>query len=481
MEAALTHDAENAATVVELLEERLKAIHSVPVSRALEPLQRSVRDACRLTGKQARLALVGGEVALDKRLLEALRGPLLHLVRNAVDHGIEAPELRDSKGKHREGVITLRVEQQGNLLVLEVADDGEGLDPERLRAAAARKGLFSADALKAMDDKRVLDLVFESGFSSKDSVSQLSGRGVGLDVVKSQVRALKGSVELESRRGQGVRFILTLPLELGASPLMMVRVGAQVLGLPVSAVESVLAVAKAQLTSAGKPRLLHREQWLDIADLGALLGLRPPAAPEAGQSLLVLQSQGRRLGLLVDSVDGDAELVILPLPLELGLGAKPPYAGASLYLGAELVLVLRPDWALTASAEVSAANSTARRALVVDDSLTARAMHRAALESGGFTVMAAASGPAGLALAAKTPVDVVVCDIQMDGMDGFQFTQAYKATPQGRRTPVILVSVSESEEDRAQGSAAGAEAFLNKRDCAAGRLLQAVTGLMERA
>ena len=288
LEAAMAHDAENAATVVELLEERLKAIHSVPVSRALEPLQRSVRDACRITGKQVRLALVGGEVAVDKRLLEALRGPLLHLVRNAVDHGIEAPELRDAQGKHREGVITLRVEQQGNLLVLEVADDGAGLDPQRLREVAARKGLFGPEALKAMDDKQLLDLVFESGFSSKSGVSQLSGRGVGLDVVKSQVRALKGSVELESRQGQGARFILTLPLELGASPLMLVRVGSQVMGLPVAAVESVLAVAKAQLASAGKPRLLHREQWLDVVDLAALLALRPPSAPEAGQSLLVL-------------------------------------------------------------------------------------------------------------------------------------------------------------------------------------------------
>jgi chemotaxis protein histidine kinase CheA len=480
LEGAMGHDAENAATVVELLEEKLRAIHSVPVGRALEPLQRSVRDACRVTGKQVRLALVGAEVAVDKRLLEALRGPLLHLVRNAVDHGIEAPDLRDAKGKHREGVITLRVEQQGNLLVLEVADDGEGLDPERLREAALRKNLFSAETLKGMDEKRLLDLVFESGFSSKEGVSQLSGRGVGLDVVKAQVRNLRGTVELESRRGQGARFILTLPLELGASPLMIARVSGQILGLPVSAVESVVAVAKAQLSSAGKARLMHREQWLDVVDLGALLGLRPSMAPEAGQCLLVLQSHGRRLGLLVDSVDGDAELVILPLPPELGLGPKPPYAGASLYLGAELVLVLRPDWAFTAAAAAPALNVNTRRALVVDDSLTARAMHRAALESGGFVVMAAPSGAAGLALAAKNPIDVVVCDIQMDGMDGFEFTRAFKATEGGRRTPVILVSVSENAEDRVAGLAAGAEGFLNKRDCAAGRLLQAVAGLMER-
>jgi CheY-like chemotaxis protein len=180
-------------------------------------------------------------------------------------------------------------------------------------------------------------------------------------------------------------------------------------------------------------------------------------------------------------VDGDAELVILPLPQDLGLGAKPPYAGASLYLGAELVLVLRPEWAFSAAAAPLTVTLNTQRALVVDDSLTARAMHRAALESGGFTVMAAASGAAGLALAAKTPVNVVVCDIQMDGMDGFEFTRAFKATEGGRKTPVILVSVSENAEDRATGAAAGAEGFLSKRDCAAGRLLQAVAGIMQRA
>lgn len=480
LEASLSHDAENAATVVELLEERLKAIHSLPVSRLLEPLTRSVRDACRLTGKQARLALVGGEVAADKRLLESLRGPLLHLVRNAVDHGIEAPQLRDAAGKHKEGVITLRFEQQGNLLLVELSDDGGGVDPAKLREAARRRQLRDEAVLAAMDEKALLELIFESGFSSKADVTQLSGRGVGLDVVRSQVRALKGSVELSSRIGQGTRFTLTLPLELGATPLMMARVGAQVFGLPVAAVESVQAVAKAALSGGQQPRLDFRGQWLDLADLGALLGLRPPVQPEAGQSILVLQNGGRRLALLVDAVDGDAELVLLPLPRELALGSRSPYAGACLYLGAELVLALKPEWALSRADEAPAQVAAGRRALVVDDSLTARAMHRAALESGGFSVLAAASGPQALELLAKTPVDVVVSDIQMDGMDGFEFCRRLRGGP-GRKLPIILVSMSESEEDRRLGKEAGADGFLSKKDCAAGRLLQAVAALMEKS
>lgn len=480
LSASLAHDAENAATVIELLEERLKAVHSLPASRLLEPLARAVRDACRLTGKQARLALVGGEVAADKRLLESLRGPLMHLVRNAVDHGIEAPEVRDAAGKHKEGVITLRFEQQGNLLVVEASDDGGGVDPEKLRNAALKRNLRSETELRGMNEKALLELIFESGFSSKEGVTQLSGRGVGLDVVRSQVKALKGSVELASRMGQGTRFTLTLPLELGATPLMMARVGAQVFGLPVAAVESVLAVAKASISGGQSPRLDFRGQWLDVADLGALLGLRPPVLPDAGQSILVLQNGGRRLGLLVDAVDGDAELVLLPLPPELELGTRNPYAGACLYLGAELVLALKPEWALTRAGEAPAPSVVGRRALVVDDSLTARAMHRAALESGGFSVLAAASGAQALELLAKTPVDLVVSDIQMDGMDGFELTRRLRAGA-GKNLPVILVSMSESEEDRRRGREAGADGFLSKKDCAAGRLLQAVGQLLEKA
>jgi chemotaxis protein histidine kinase CheA len=351
LESALAHDVENSATLVELLEESLKAIHSLPTGGLAEPLGRALRDACRATGKQARLAFLGGEVAVDKRLIESLRGPLLHLVRNAVDHGIEPPGVRDAAGKHREGVVSIRFEQEGNLLLVEVADDGGGVDPEKLRQAALKRGLMPQAELSAMDEKALLELIFESGFSSKEDVTQLSGRGVGLDVVRSQVRALKGSVELHSRVGQGTRFTLTLPLEMGATPLMLVRTARHAFGLPVGGVESVVAVAKATLSPGPRPRLDFRGQWLGIADLGALMDLRPAAAPDPGQALLILQNGGRRLGLLVDAVDGDAELVVLPLPEELGLGPRSPYSGAGLYLGAELVLVLKSEWLLTRAAD----------------------------------------------------------------------------------------------------------------------------------
>ncbi|HTB34660.1 MAG TPA: chemotaxis protein CheV, partial [bacterium] len=264
----------------------------------------------------------------------------------------------------------------------------------------------------------------------------------------------------------------------GATPLMMARAGAQIFGLPVAAVEHVVAVEKAHLEPGQHMRMDFRGQWLDVADLGALLGLRPPLPAESGQALLVLQSNGRRVALLVDAVEGDAELVVLPLPYELELGARHPYAGASLYLGSELVLVLKSEWILAHAAAGEGPSPSQRRALVVDDSLTARAMHRAALEAGGFSVLAAPGGAQALALLARTRVDVVVSDIQMDGMDGFELCRRLRATSAGAKLPVVLVSVSDSDAERETGRLAGASAFLNKRDCAAGRLVQLVQGLL---
>ena len=273
-----------------------------------------------------------------------------------------------------------------------------------------------------MDEKALLELIFESGFSSKDTVTELSGRGVGLDVVRAQVEAPEGlGGAAQPAWARAPASSLTLPLELGATPLMMARAGAQVFGLPVAAVEHVVAVEKAHLEPGQRMRMDFRGQWLDVADLGALLALRPPLPAESGQALLVLQSNGRRVALLVDAVEGDAELVVLPLPAELELGARHPYAGASLYLGSELVLVLKSEWILAHAAAGEGPSPSQRRALVVDDSLTARAMHRAALEAGGFSVLAAPGGTEALALLSRTRVDVVVSDIQMDPMDGFEF------------------------------------------------------------
>ena len=476
---ALGSDGDEAADIVASMEDGLKAISTMPVRTVIDPLRRAVRDLCKSTGKQAKLSVVGAEVSLDRRVLEQLRGPLVHLVRNAVDHGLEMPDVREARGKHREGALVIRVEQQGNMLFIEVADDGAGLDLERIREAAARRKLASPHELASMTTAQIHQLIFRPGFSTRDEISEVSGRGVGLDVVQNQIHALQGHVEVQSNPGQGARFLLTLPAELGSSPVLVVRCGEHHLGIPMAAIESSRqARQKDMRVGRSKVQLEHREQLIPVQDLGAVVGLRQPEAPYEGQALLILQSQGRRLALSIDEVLGDKELVIRPLPAEVRDLAA--YQGAATLAGGELLLVLRPDWLVSLERKMEGGLSGTRRALVVDDSLTARALHRTALEAGGYLVHTASNGRQALEQLRHSAYDVMVCDIGMDEMDGYELTSAVRQRPETDSMPILLVSARDSDTDRQRGLAVGADGFLTKKDCVSGRLLSEISSVIAR-
>src|SRR6266850_3762564 len=250
VQRALSADGEEAGDIVASMEDELKAICTLPVRTVLEPLRRSVRDLCKQSGKLARLSIVGGEVSLDRRVLESLRGPLVHLVRNAVDHGLELPDVREGRGKHREGIIVVRVEQQGNMLFLEVSDDGNGLDLSLIKQAARDLSIVPGAELDAMTPAQLHQLIFRNGFSTRRTVTEVSGRGVGMDVVRIQIQALQGHIEVQSTPGQGTRFTLTLPAELGSSPVLVVRCGEHELGIPMPAVETSLLARSTELRMA---------------------------------------------------------------------------------------------------------------------------------------------------------------------------------------------------------------------------------------
>jgi chemotaxis protein histidine kinase CheA len=476
---ALGADGEEAADIVVSMEDGLKAISTMPVRTVLEPLRRAVRDICKATGKLAKLSVVGAEVSLDRRVLEQLRGPLVHLVRNAVDHGLELPDVREARGKHREGALVIRVEQQGNMLFIEVSDDGAGLDLEGIREAALRRALVPAEELGNMTAQQLQQLVFRPGFSTKAEATEFSGRGVGLDVVRNQIQALQGHVEVQSLPGQGARFVLTLPAELGSSPVLVVRCGEHQFGLPMVAVESSRGAKAADLRiGRSKVQLAYREQLIALQDLGALLGLRQPEAPAEGAPLLILQSQGKRLALSVDEVLGDKELVIRPLPVEVRELA--PYQGAATLARGELVLILRPDWLVSVERRAESGLSGTRRALVVDDSLTARALHRTALEAGGYLVHTASNARQALEQLRHSAYDAMICDIGMDEMDGYELTAAVRQRAETDSMPILLVSARDSDTDRQRGTAVGADGFLTKKDCVSGRLLSEVSAVIAR-
>ncbi|HEX9603312.1 MAG TPA: response regulator [Myxococcales bacterium] len=478
IQRALSADGEEAGDIVASMEDELKAICTLPVRTVLEPLRRSVRDLCRQSGKLARLSIVGGEVSLDRRVLESLRGPLVHLVRNAVDHGLELPDVREARGKHREGIVVVRVEQQGNMLFIEVSDDGNGLDLALIRQSARDLSIVPGAELDAMTPAQLHQLIFRNGFSTRRTVTEVSGRGVGMDVVRSQIQALQGHIEVHSTPGQGSRFTLTLPAELGSSPVLVVRCGEHDLGVPMSAVETSLLARSGELRVARtRVQLSHREHLITVQDLGTLLGLRQPEVPHDGQPLLVLQSQGRRVALAVDEVIGDRELVIRPLPPEVRDLAA--YQGAATLARGELVLIVRPDW-LSGFEKRDASLTGTRRALVVDDSLTARALHRTALEAAGYSVHTASSGRQALEQLRHSSYDVLVSDIGMDEMDGFELTLEARRRHELEAMPIILVSARDSDADRQRGASSGADGFLSKKDCASGRLIAEVQAVIAR-
>ena len=477
--AGVRADGHEATDIVDSLEEGLKSITTRPVRTILEPLQRMVRDLSRQLGKQARLSVVGAEVSLDRRLLEKLKGAMVHLLRNAVDHGIEMPDARERAGKHHEGALTLRVEQQGNILVLELSDDGRGIDVAHVRASAERKGLITAEEGARMHEAQVRDLIFRPGFSTRTDVTDTSGRGVGLDAVRSAVEGMQGRIEVVSTKGSGTRFMLTIPMDLGSSPVLTVRAIDTAVGLPMLAVESTQLASKENLRiSRLKTQLDYNGQLVPVLDLGARLGLRASAPPSEGQPLIIVQSGGKRVALAVDAVVGDRDLVIRPLPAEVR--EVPAYQGAAILSRGELLLILRPGWVVSDTTPQAVAMPTSRRALVVDDSLTARALHRAMLEAGGFTVHLAASGARALERLKTEIYDVIICDLEMEEMNGTDLIARLRTQPDTKDIPFILVSANDTSGARARGLSAGADGFLSKRECAAGRLLTEVLDVMSR-
>ncbi|MGC4119734.1 MAG: response regulator [Myxococcales bacterium] len=467
-------DADNAETAATLdgVEERIRAICTLPVQTVIAPLHRTVRDLCRQLGKEAKLSSVGAEVALDRRLLEALRAPLVQLVRNSLDHGVEKPEVREQRGKHREGALTVRVEQTGNMAFIEVADDGAGIDTARVRSLALARGLVGPSELEAMTETQVCQLVFRSGFSTRDAVTEVSGRGVGLDVVVASLAGVQGSIEVASVPGQGTRFTLSLPVEIGSTSVLLLRLGETTVAVPTVAVKAVTRAESGKVTR-GRASLLfeHEGQALPLDDLGGRLGLRQAMAPAPGQPVLRVVAGGRELMVAVDEVQGEQASVVRPLPREVrDLGA---YLGAVLLSRGEPVPVLRPGWLASAGGMAVAASATAaRQVLVVDDSLTARAVHRSVLESSGYVVHAASSVAQALEHLRHTSYEALVCDIDLGTeVDGVALTAMLRGRPETAALPIVLVTAHDHETERGRGRAAGADAFLSKKDCAAGLLL----------
>lgn len=311
-----------------------------PVGKVFSRFPKVARDVARSLKKEVELELIGAETELDRNLVEALADPLVHLVRNAIDHGVEMPELREAQGKPRSGHVRLSAQQEGDYVSIEVQDDGAGIDPERLRQKAREKGLIDPEAAARLSSEECLHLVFLPGFSTKQQVTDISGRGVGMDVVQSRIRELSGQIQIQSELGRGSRFMIRVPLTLAILPTLLVQAGEDVYALPLARVMEVLHAPNTSLGwFDGRAVLDRKSHTLALVDLRHWLDVEP--MPSSLLTIVVLQAGEARFGLVVDQVRGREEVVIKPLPKALrGLRG---YAGATLIGDGRMALILDVD------------------------------------------------------------------------------------------------------------------------------------------
>jgi len=456
------------------LEEEVLSVRMQPVSTLFRTFPRAVRDIAKQLGRSVRLTTEGGETELDRKILEAIRDPLLHLVRNAVWHGIESPSEREAAGKKPEGLIRLKAWQQGGQVFIEVADDGRGIDPAAVRDAAVAKGVVDRQTAQLLGRDECLRLIFEPGFSTSRTASDIAGRGVGLDVVKSSVEEMRGEVRVASEVGQGTAITLVLPLTLAVARALLVRCGSNKLAVPSASVELTLKLKPGDLQRvAGKRAVVIRNAAVPVLPLSRVLWSDRTGGTGQTPSLylVVVAHSQQRFGFLVDELIGEQEIVVKPL--NAPVRRVPNLAGAAVLGEGDVVLVLHVPEVVAAArtlvlgetgrepASASDDRST-KRVLVVEDSPTARDIERNLLEAEGYQVDTAGDGVEALQKLAEQPFDLIVTDIQMPRMDGFELLDRVRSDQRYRDIPVLIVTTRDSEEDRRRGLEAGADGYLVK-------------------
>lgn len=456
------------------LQEDIRRIQTFPLANVLEPLPRAVRNMAREGGKMIDLIITGSELELDKKVLEELRDPLYHLLRNAVDHGCEAPGVRTAAGKPPRGTIRIHAEHRGDVVTITISDDGPGVDVAAVRRAAAASNLITPIEAAEMPEPRVLELLFAPGLTTRSEAGGLSGRGVGLDAVRTNIEKLHGSVNVESRQGIGTSFVIVLPLTIYVVHSLLLRVGEEQFAMPISSIQRILRISTADILEVEQTHAIVVDgRPIALVPLGTLLGLPVELPPPPERiPVLVIGIGETRCALAVREIVSDQ--TILAKNLEAPLVRVRNIAGATIMGDGRVVLMLNPiDLIKSASGRDAARfqsliprieQRTNPKLLLVDDSFTTRALERSVLEVAGFDVVAVADGQEALSALEFEPFDIVVTDVSMPEMSGLELCNHIRGNERLRRLPVVLVTSLGSEEDRRAGLAVGADAYIVKSE-----------------
>lgn len=467
---AFYEDGARLETTANTLEERVHAARLLPLSTLFALFPRMVRDLAKQQGKEVELVIEGGEISVDKRILEEMKDPLMHLLRNALDHGIEAQPERERQGKPRGATLRLRAVREGSSVLLEVRDDGHGLDMQAIRRVALQRGLHDEATLDAMTPAQLQQLIFLPGFTTSTFVTELSGRGVGLDVVRVNVERLKGDIRMESVQHQGTLTQVRLPLSMSTTRLLLAGVGDHLYGLPIEFIYTSRRVREEDIfTLEGRPAIVLDGQPLLAPSLADLLEL--PAENQGRETVcIVIQVGDERLGLRVDELLAEEEVVSKPLGAPLTRVRN--VAGLTILGSGEICALLNPADLLRSahkpgtqmrSVELGVQKEVVKATiLLVEDSALVRAMEKRILEDAGYEVVAAEDGLEALNALGRRSFAAVVSDINMPNMDGLMLTARIRKEPRYNDLPVILVTSLSSDEDKRRGLEVGANAYIPK-------------------
>ncbi|MBN2385352.1 response regulator [bacterium] len=466
-------------------DEEVRSLRMTPVAELFGSFHRYVRDIAHEMGKQIEFSAEGETVELDRNMIQELREPVLHLLRNALDHGLEAPEERLAQSKPIAGHLVVRASATEGGVTIEVEDDGRGIDLDRIKEKALNLGLINAADAEKMTEKNFYALLFKSGFSTRDRVSLVSGRGVGLDVVQTWVEQSRGRIEIDSRPNQGTTIRMRLPLSLASMPALLVEVNKYPYAIPLTVIDKIVHIQQNIIKSInGRPALLSDQGPIPLAPMAQMLQSDAEYTFNEKLPIVICRSTGISRGWIVDKLLGEREIVIKPFSRYLK--NVPLYTGATVSAKGDVILVLnivqlhrltakQGDLSFIPSLNQTSKETENVKILVVDDSITTRTLEKLILTKAGYSVMEASDGLEALNYLKKGDFDLVVADIQMPNLDGITLTEKIRKTPNLTDLPIILISFLETEEDKLRGLHAGANAYIPKNQFNQQKLLEMIS------
>jgi len=461
----------------------------LPVSSVLAPFHGLVREYSRNTGKQVELVVEGGEIEVDRRILDTLKDPLMHLIYNSIDHGIEYPDIRAQRKKTPRGTVHIRVVPvSGGRVDIEVSDDGNGIDGSMVRKAAVRIGLITEQEEERLTDTEAIWLIFRSGFSTSPIITEISGRGLGLAIVEDTITRLGGYVTISSEPGTGTAITLRVPVRLVTFRGVVVRSGNQAYVIPMQQVRQVLRTKTGAILRRGtRPVITVDNDTITVVRLSDILGIPvtgPPSGKDEPASLVIISYGAGQVACQVDEVVHVQEIVVRPLGSQLRRVKR--IAGAAILGDGSLALVLDPPELIQESLRFSSLGTTptrksaiVRSVLVVEDSVTSRAFLQMLLEREGYRVITTTDGMEAFAILKDHNVDIVVSDVDMPRMNGFVLTEKIKTDPRLHNLPVVLVTSLDSKEDQNHGIGVGADAYIVKSSFEKTSLLAVIRNLLK--